>query len=67
MAIHCDNTPGLPGEALSEIRDMLMLALDASLRLHYSQSKREARSCVRAALRHTERLIGGGWHDCPQS
>lgn len=59
MAIHCHNTPGLPGETLSEIHDCLILALDASERpAGYSQAEREARSCIRSALRRTERLMG---------
>lgn len=57
MAIHCHNTPGLPGETLSEIHDMLTLALDASERRTYSQPEREARSYVRHALRRTEKLM----------
>lgn len=60
MATHCHNTPCLPGETLSEIHDMLSLALDATERPNgYSQGDREARSYVRSALRRTERLIGG--------
>jgi hypothetical protein len=59
MAVHCHNTTGLPGETLSEIHDMLTLALDASLRpTGYSQGEREARSYVRSALRRTEKLMG---------
>lgn len=59
MAAHCHNTPGLPGETLFEIHDMLTLALDASARpAGYSQAEREARSYVRSALRRTERLMG---------
>lgn len=50
MAAHCHNTPGLPGETLSEIHDMLSLALDVT--------EREARSYVRSALRRTEKLLG---------
>lgn len=60
MAVHCHNTPGLPGETLSEIHDMLSLALDATERRSgYSQGEREARSYVRTALRRTEKLMGG--------
>ena len=59
MAITSHNTPGLPGETLSEIHDMLTLALDASERQRYTQPEREARSYIRTALRRTERLIGG--------
>lgn len=59
MAIHCHNTPGLPGETLSEIRDCLALALSANERPNgYSQSEREARSYVRSALRRMEKLMG---------
>lgn len=51
---------GLPVARLNDIHDCLTLALDATERPHgYSQSEREARSYVRAALRHTARLIGG--------
>ncbi|ULB09565.1 hypothetical protein ORIO_06455 [Cereibacter azotoformans] len=59
MAAHCHNTPGLPCESLHEIRDCLILALDATEDASgYSQSEREARSYMRTALRRTERLIG---------
>lgn len=45
---------------LADIRDSLVLALDASEKRHgYTQAEREARSHVRAALRQTDRLIGG--------
>lgn len=58
MAVYCHNTPGLPGETLSEIHDMLALALDATERPHgYSQGEREARSYMRTALRRTVQLI----------
>lgn len=60
MATHCHNAPGLPVASLHEIHDMLTLALDATERPSgYSQAEREARSYVRAAMRHTTRLIGG--------
>ena len=59
MAENCHITPGLPGETLFELHDMLTLALDASERPRYSQPEREARSYLRAALRLTTRLIGG--------
>lgn len=53
------NEPGLPVAALYEINDMLMLALDASYRATgYTQSEREARSYVRAALRQVTKLAG---------
>lgn len=59
MAVHCHNTTGLPGETLSEIHDMLSLALDATARSGgYSQGEREARSYMRTALRRTEKLMG---------
>lgn len=58
MAVHCHNTSGLPGETLSEIHDMLSLALDATERRSgYSQGEREARSYVRSALRRMEKLM----------
>lgn len=58
MAVHCHNTSGLPGETLSEIHDMLSLALDATeRRTGYSQGEREARSYVRSALRRMEKLM----------
>lgn len=45
--------------SLAELHDCLTLALDASERPHtYTQSEREARSYVRAALHCTERLMG---------
>lgn len=49
---------GLPSARLHEIHDMLSLALDATESPSgYSQPLREARSYMRAALRHTSRLI----------
>ncbi len=49
--------PGLPIAILYEIRDMLVLNLDATeRRTGYSQGEREARSYVRHALRRVERL-----------
>lgn len=60
MAKHCHNTTGMPVETLHEIHDCLALALDATeRRTSYTQSEREARSYVRAAMRQTARLIGG--------
>lgn len=51
---------GLPSARLQEIHDMLALALDATeSRSGYPQPLREARSYMRTALRHTQRLIGG--------
>lgn len=50
--------PGLPSAHLLEIHDCLTLALDASARPNgYGQSERETRSYMRAALRHTAKLI----------
>lgn len=50
--------PGLPSARLAEIHDCLTLALDATERPGgYSQPEREARSYMRTALRHTERLM----------
>lgn len=61
MAVHCHNTPGLPGETLSEIHDMLTLALDATENPRgYPQPLREARSYMRRALRQTGKLLEGG-------
>ena len=58
MAVHCHNTSGLPGETLSDIHDMLSLALDATERHSgYRQSERAARSYVRSALRRMEKLM----------
>lgn len=58
MAIHCHNTVGLPVASLHEIHDMLILALDATeRRTGYSQPEREARSCMRTALRRPVKLM----------
>lgn len=52
--------PGLPAARLFEIHDCLTLALDATERPSgYSQSEREARSYVRAALRRVGKLMEG--------
>ena len=60
MATHCHNTPGLPDASLLEIHDCLVLALDVTEHPYgYTQTEREPRSYVRAALRHTTKLIGG--------
>lgn len=54
------NAPGLPTSCLFEIHDCLTLALDATGRPSgYSQSEREARSYVRAALRRVGKLMEG--------
>ncbi|TRD22090.1 hypothetical protein [Palleronia caenipelagi] len=56
----CANAPGLPAGRLYEIHDCLCLALDGTERRGgYSQSEREARSYVRAALRQTRKLMEG--------
>lgn len=50
--------PGLPIATLHEIRDMLVLSLDATeRRTGYSQAEREARSYVRTALRRVQHLM----------
>jgi len=52
---------GSPCETLSEIHDMLVLALDATeSRTGYPQPMREARSYLRRALRQTGKLLEGG-------
>lgn len=59
MAIHCHTGQTLPVATLHEIRDHLVLALDATERLAgYSLREREARSYMRTALRRTEKLMG---------
>lgn len=51
--------PGLPITILHEIRDMLVLNLDATeSRTGYTQAEREARSYVRSALRRVDWLTG---------
>ncbi|RWR14308.1 hypothetical protein [Paenirhodobacter populi] len=58
MAIHCHTGQALPAATLSEIHDMLTLALDATERpTGYSQTEREARSYMRIALRQTCKLM----------
>lgn len=56
MAIHCHSGQVRPVASLNEIRDILVLALDASERPRYSQPEREARSYMRSALRRVDRL-----------
>lgn len=48
----------IPTAILNEIHDSLVLALDASERLSYSQSEREPRRYMRSALRDTCALLG---------
>lgn len=63
MAALRHTIPGLPVERLHEIRDNLVLALDATeRRAGYARQEREARSYLRAALRHAEALLTGGRH-----
>lgn len=60
MAIHCHNTPGLPTATLSEVHDLLTLALDAGERSHgYSDAEREARSYMRRARARITVLLDG--------
>ncbi len=50
--------PGLPAARLAEIHDHLVLALDSTeSKSGYPLHVREARSYVRAALRHTLKLM----------
>lgn len=57
MANHSLTTGALPVARLNEIHDLLTLALDASYRSRgYEQAEREARSYVRAALRHVTKM-----------
>lgn len=59
MAITSHSGQGLPAARLHEIHDMLALALDATESPKgYPQPIREARSYMRAALRHTVKLMG---------
>lgn len=52
------HAPGLPAERLAELHDCITLALDATERRGgYSQTEREARSYMRAALRNTRKLM----------
>ncbi|OJH43018.1 hypothetical protein [Paracoccus sp. SM22M-07] len=48
--------PGLPAARLNEVHDCL--TLDATERpAGYSQAEREARACLRAAMRQTRKLM----------
>jgi len=52
---------GLPSAHLSEIHDMLVLALDATESpSRYPQHLRKARSYMRRAMRQTGNLLAGG-------
>ncbi|SIS65061.1 hypothetical protein [Paracoccus saliphilus] len=58
MATNSLITGALPVARLHELHDLLTLALDATeSRVGYTQAEREARSYVRGALRHTNRLM----------
>lgn len=59
MAVQAHSTGTLGVARLNEIHDCLTLSLDASERLGgYSQTEREARSYIRAALRHVSKILG---------
>ncbi len=52
------HAPGLPSVRLDALHDCLTLALDATERpAGYSQAEREARACLRAAMRQTRKLM----------
>lgn len=51
MATHCHNTPGLPDASLHIIRDMILLALDATETENMPEANRlEARAALAEAL-----------------
>ncbi|MTH34424.1 hypothetical protein GL279_07415 [Paracoccus limosus] len=51
MATHCHNTPGLPDASLHIIRDMILLALDATEAPNLPEANRlEARAALAEAL-----------------
>lgn len=51
MATHCHTTPGLPDASLHIIRDMILLALDATEAPNLSEiSRLEARAALADAL-----------------
>lgn len=51
MATHCHNTPGLPDASLHIIRDMILLALDATEAENLPEANRlEARRALVEAL-----------------
>ena len=51
MAIHCHNTPGLPDASLHIIRDMILVALDATENPAMTERNRiEARAALAEAL-----------------
>lgn len=51
MATHCHNTPGLPDASLHVIRDMILLALDATDTQNLPEANRlEARHALAEAL-----------------
>ena len=58
MNANIANDTGLSAARLHEIKDSLVLALDASERSNgYSVPEREAHGYVRTALRHTIKLM----------
>lgn len=51
MATHCHNTPGLPDASRHVIRDMILIALDATEAPNLSETARlEARAALAEAL-----------------
>lgn len=51
MATHCHTTPGLPDASLHVIRDMILLALDATEAPNLPEANRlEARAAMAEAL-----------------
>lgn len=51
MATHCHNTPGLPDASQHIIRDMILLALDATEAQNLPETNRlEARAALAEAL-----------------
>ena len=57
MATHCHNTPGLPDASLHVVRDMILLALDATEAQPISDANRlEARAALANALDVIERV-----------
>lgn len=57
MATHCHNTPGLPDASLHVIRDMILLALDATDAPNTTEPNRLA---ARAALAEALDVLEGG-------
>lgn len=58
MAMLSHITPGLPAATLSEVHDLLTLALDAGEKPQgYSDAEREARSYMRRARARITRIL----------